>query len=369
MEWEISLLELVKLVRKRFAYISIFVFCCVAVSFIITRFVPRIYKAEATLLPMGGADTPLVRSLVGGFVGNIDPGGQKGSAKQLMVLLQSRTLSERVVQRFDLTKKIYPELWDSAKGMWKVSGAKVPTVEAAASTLRGMMMVKDDGSKGKLIVSINSEDPKLPAELVSFILEELDRFIDDHEISEAKRKRVFVGDQLVKMRRDYLESGKDIAKYYETNYVSPTLSSVDVDIGLEPHFGAMVPKYAFTENMNLSVFAKMDELKEEKEKLERELKNTSIQAVPQHVHLEYLNLKRQLLGQLQSILSEQYAMSLIEEAKEAVAFHVLDEARAPDGPYKPNVRFILGLAFMGSLSIAILAVVFMEPFKRLLLPS
>jgi uncharacterized protein involved in exopolysaccharide biosynthesis len=87
--------------------------------------------------------------------------------------------------------------------------------------------------------------------------------------------------------------------------------------------------------------------------------------IPQQVYLQYLTLRRDLLGKINILLTQQYEMAKIEEAKEDLAFQVVDPARVPLKRFKPQRRKIVTMAFMASLFLAFFLVFFLEYVQRM----
>lgn len=362
MNAEISFFQLVAIIRKRAFIIAGITFICTFAAYLISKTMTKTYQATATIMPMGGgggmgglsgggASMPAVGSMLG-FMGQ-----GVSSSVRLGLFLESRTFSEKAARRLDLAKRLYPELWDASKGEWKVSDpSKIPTVEDAAGTLRGMISVKEETGKGIMYILVEAKDPNFAAVLANDVVAELRRYVQDNEFSDAKRNRLFIGRQLEIIRQELLESGKSLTQYYQPNKVSATIPEVTVDFGVN---------YATDPSGIDDLAGRADRLWAQKSEVDQNpAKLKTVLKVPQQVHFDYLTLKRGTLSQLNSMLTQQYEVAKIMESKEDVFFQVIDDAVAPTSIYKPKKRQMILSTFLGSMFLAVFTVIFAEYFGK-----
>ena len=87
--------------------------------------------------------------------------------------------------------------------------------------------------------------------------------------------------------------------------------------------------------------------------------------------LEYSRLARKAAthGKTFELLTQQYKMAKIDEAKEGISFQVLDSALPPKGSIKPKIRLNVMLAGVVSLSACIFLVFFLEYISNLKQPE
>lgn len=353
---EISLSELFRLIRKRLTRILAFTAIVTTLVSIYTLFQPKIYRAEAKLLTAENATSSSILSVLGQAFSPTS--SLKSQQQRLETLLSSRTFAERVVRRFDLMRKLFSDLWNDKEGQWHVKNpSQIPKVEDAASLLSGMMDVTNN-MDGTLGLAVEGTDPKLVSDLVNQIVDELDHFIDDHELIKEKRNRLFVGQQLMSYRREYFVISKSLTKYYE--HVSPSTPKVDVEISIDPPLleNEQLPKYNYVNHAALS--QEILAVEEKKKEIDKKLKDSIVEDIPQHIHMEYLALQRNIVGELIRMLSQNYELALIEENRQEFSFLVLDEARPPTDIYKPRLKRIIYFTFIAAFIIAVFVSVLVE---------
>lgn len=121
-----------------------------------------------------------------------------------------------------------------------------------------------------------------------------------------------------------------------------------------------MPSEAFREQLG--------QLEEEKKKVGEKLaeaENSVVHNVPSQVYLQYLTLQRELLGKVNALLTQQYEMAKIEEAREDLSFNIIDSAVAPVHPSKPKRLLIVGVAFVGGLFLSIFVAFFLEYVQKM----
>ena len=131
----------------------------------------------------------------------------------------------------------------------------------------------------------------------------------------------------------------------------------------------------FATSTNPDVIRIKDELRELKKQLamlEKKGSNPEADAFPSlseapELGLQYIRLKRAAVTQQKvfELLTQQYEMAKIEEAKEDIAFQVIDPAIPPEKRIKPKRRLNVMLAGIVSLFAGIFLVFFLEYLENL----
>ena len=126
-------------------------------------------------------------SQIGGQLGALAGGalGIKNPGDMYIAYLQSRPVEERLIQKFDLQKKLEHEF-----------------VADTRKYLNGVVNISS-GKDGVITVEVDDEDPKLAAEMANFYLDELKRVITSNAVTEAAQRRQFFEKEL-KPARDKL---------------------------------------------------------------------------------------------------------------------------------------------------------------------
>lgn len=327
------------------------------ISIIVSLLLPKLYRAEADLLPVGGQKlnsslAMMAASQIG--LGGVLGGGENSNSSQLMIVLKSRTLAERVVERNDLMRVFY--------------GDKVrPTLAEAAENLLGMVSFVEDKKSRLISIFVMAKEPELTVTIANGYVKELAVFINESTLTGSKRNRIFIERQLERNKAELLESGRELSSFYVTNNISNVTPTVDVDISLRenerPKAGA---KESLTNTPEVSVGGEASELQRNLQIAEEKIRQAKVvKDIPQQVYLQYLNVRRELLGQINILLTQQYEMAKIEEAKEDLNFQVIDWARAPKQRFEPRRRQIVMKNFLIVNVLAIFYAFFREYLEKI----
>lgn len=347
MEEEINLLDYWRVLVRRKRLIGLIVVCVTLISILYSLLAPKIYRAEASLLPIEGEKSANIASAIaqtglGAFLGGLS--GTGSSATTLMAVLKSRTLAERVIEKMDLMKVFFEPL-------------DIYSLEAAVNILRGKVTFQEDKTTTLIKISGEFKDPELAARIVNTFINELTTYLAENELTLAKRNRVFIERQLEKNKVLLLQTGKEISQFYGNKQISSIDSSLDVDVSINTIKGNPLSP---TDKEQLA------RLEEEQSTLEKKLTQARlVKAVPQQVYLQYLTSYYQLLRQMNTLLTQQYETAKIDEAREAVSFEVIDWARVPEKRFKPKRRQIVMVAFTASLFMAMFIAFFLDYLEKM----
>ncbi|MFH1654783.1 MAG: Wzz/FepE/Etk N-terminal domain-containing protein [Pseudomonadota bacterium] len=363
---EINLLDYWRVINRHRKKIGLFVFFATFLTVVISLIMPKYYKAEALIMPIGGGKGGGLSSLVSQFGGLAALAGIGASSNaptlQLMAILKSRTLAEEMINKFDLIK-VFNEKGLDTKDEFKMQQAMENTIKS----LSGYVIFINDKKGDTIKITAEFKDPDLSAKVANGYVEGLQKFINENNLTVAKRNRIFVGKQLVENKRDLLEAGKELNEFYKTGKVSSVESKIDVSL--------IDDKFVEREIVDINdpdgkyLAAKLDDLQSKKKEIDNKMNQISksdvIKAVPQQIYLQYLTFKRQMLTQINSLLTQQYEMAKIDEAKEDLAFQIIDKAKVPVQRSRPRRTQIVMMAFMASLFCAIFLVFFLEYVERM----
>lgn len=390
----INLVEYGRTIWRRRRTMAVIVVTVVMISVIYSLIIPNMYKADVVIMPLGGgkgqglaALTAQFGSLASSLLGG---GANKSPSLQLMALLNTRTLAENIIKKHNLISHFLngndsdsresvahavqlsaPEKTDDGN----TPQVSVGKMEDIVKGMRGLMMFNDDAASGTIIISAIGRDPRFAADLANWHVEELQQLLNKNAFTTAKRNRIFIEGQLAQNKRDLLEAGKGLNEFYKGGKVSNVESKIDVPVdsasGQTSDLERRIPMNAT--NMNGVLQSELDKLQKRKLEIDAMLgqveddkgKTDVVKDVPQQVYLQYLTLRRNLLAQLNTLLAQQYEMAKIEEAKDELAFQIIDTAREPAHRFKPNRRQIVMLSFIASVFIAVFWVFFDEYIKKM----
>jgi len=199
---EIDLIELWRLVWAGKYFIISFVLLCTLVASIVSFvFLPKEYKSTATLIPakQETSSFPSLTGLIGDLPLPISLPGQGSS--NIMSFLESRTLKERLITKYNLLPVLYSDIWNPETKKWEVAAPnRKPTIIKALQTeiLDEFFSVSQDNKTELINISWSGEQPDFCSLMLERVINELTFFLENEYVSDAKREREFVEGQLAK---------------------------------------------------------------------------------------------------------------------------------------------------------------------------
>ena len=371
-EDEINLLDYWRVIWKRWKIIAVIFLTSVVTAAIVSLRMTPIYQAKATIMPIessGGRVSAALRSLDSlPFVDDLVPsiGGSK-----LVTVLKSRTMAEDVIQALALMKVLFEDGQDEP-----------PTLQDAVRSLTGITEIIDD-KKGLISISVEYKDPEIAADIANQYPIELQRFLSENALSMAKRNRIFVENQLHKVKKE-LRKAEEALRGFQVNKKivamdAQTEASIMALANLKGQITAkevqlgVIKQYSTPSNPDvLTIKDELRELKKQLAMVESKNGNPETGAMPSlseapTLGLQYVRLKRKAVTHQKvfELLTQQYEMAKIDEAKEDITFQVIDRAIPPEKRIKPNRRRNVMLAGVVSLFAGIFLVFFLEYLSNL----
>lgn len=199
---EIDLIDLWRVVwAGKFFIISFVIFCTLVAGVVSFFYLPKTYKSTAALIPAKQEKSSL--GSLGGLIGNLSlpitlPG--QGSSN-IISFLESRTLKERLISKYDLLPVLYAGLWDAEKKSWMVEAPEEkPTIIKALQSqiFDNYFSVSKDSKTDLINLSWSGIEPEFCYLMLERVIRELTFFLENEYVSDARREREFVEGQLAK---------------------------------------------------------------------------------------------------------------------------------------------------------------------------
>ncbi len=351
---EINLLEyfLVVVKHKRMIFFS----CVIAgvLSIGLSLMMPNIYSSTARILPPQD-DTNNLSSMLGSMGGlaslaGIPTGG--GSGYLYAGMLKSRTISDVIIDKFDL-ERVYRQNY------------RVKTYEVL---MKAVSIVVDSDS-GILFITVEDRDPKRAAEMANTYIEELQKLNVEISLSNAGRERLFLEKRLDVVKKDLVEAEDKLKNFQEKN------KAIRIDVqanaiieaiaqfkgelaSKEVELGVLLSSQTEQNPQVVVLREAINQIKSQISQLERSPKDRATSdgiflatsEVPE-LGVKYARLLRDFKVQeaLFELLTKQYEVAKINEAKNTSAIQILDKAMVADKKSKPkraliviSVTFVVG---------------------------
>jgi uncharacterized protein involved in exopolysaccharide biosynthesis len=279
-------------------------------------------------------------------------------------MLKSRTVADKMIARFNLQNKF-----------------EAKTLEETRKTLAAATVIAS-GKDGFITIEYSDEDPKFAASVANAYVEELDKLNNTLAVSEASRKRLFFETQL-KMTRDNLAAAEVGFKQTQerTGLIQPEAQGQAIIMAasnLRAQVTAAEVKlqsmgsFATPQNPDYQKLQQnLTSLRAQLAKAERNgVQGRGDIMVPTgklpETGLEYIRKMRDLKYQetLFELLSKQFEIAKIDEAKEAALIQVVDKALVPEKKSKPKRSLIVILATLMAFFIGVLLAFVREASER-----
>lgn len=339
----------------------------IILSVIYSISLPDIYSSTASILPPQ-QDT---LGLIGGLIGGADSvGGMaanllgKGSSADLYVgILNSDAISDRIIDRFKLME-VYNKKY--RVDMYKFLAKKVD-----------ISVGKKDG-----IININVEDenPRLAADIANAYVEELGVLTARLNITGASQSRAFYEERLKKAKSDLAKAEDSLKTFQSKNKIISVDSQAQATITSIAQLKAQLVSQEvqlatlhqqFTDNNQevKSVKASINNLHSQIDRLEGAGEDGAILGVGAVPALgqQYIRLMREFKVQesIVELLTNQYEMAKLSEAKDSTPIQIIQAARVPDKKIKPHRSFIVLATTIAALLVAVLYVFIREASERM----
>jgi uncharacterized protein involved in exopolysaccharide biosynthesis len=322
---------------------------------------PKQYQSTVQLMPpdiqsSSGAMLAALSAKAGSGIGSMagDFLGGNSTGALFAGILRSRTLEDRLVDRFDL-KRVY--------------GAKLE--EDAQIKLSNNTGVSEDHKSGIISLSVVDHDPGRAAALAQAYVEELDRLVSELSTSAAHREKVFLEDRLKVVKQELDQAAEEFSQFASKNTAIniPEQGKAMVEaaaalqgqlIAAESELKGLAEIYTANNVRVRSVQARVSELRRQLERLGGDsdpAKNGTSQvehsAYPTIRELPLLGVtyadllrRTKIQEAVYETLTQQYELAKVQEAKETPSVKVLDAASLPESKVFPPRLLIM---FWGAL--------------------
>lgn len=338
------------------------------VSTIIAFIIPKRYESTTRLMPpdnQSSSGMAMMAAFVGmgtgSGTGKGPPGlsslagdllGIKNSGDLFIGILRSRTVGDRLIERFDLRRVYGDKYWQDARN------------ELAKNT-----GISEDRKSGVISITVTDRDAKRVSQIAQAYVEELDRLVAQVSTSSARRERIFIEQRLSGVKQDLNNVSQEFSEYASKNTtLDITAQGKAMLEGAARLQGELIAAQSELEGLEQiytannvrvrSVRARVDELKRQLSKLGGDSTNMgpeisgaaeplpSIRRLPLlGVRWEDLYRETKIQETVYELLTQQYELAKIQEAKEIPVVKVLDLADVPERKSFPP-RILIGLMGM-----------------------
>ena len=349
---EINLLEYFSVLSKRKRFIGALTGGVFVLSIIGSLLLPDRFAATASVM-QGAQDNSMKVSMMAALPDGLGSaaGGLfgKSSTDAWVGILESNSVRDGIIKRFGL-REAYGK--DTIEDTRKELGGNISVVNT-----------KED----VVVITVEDEDPKKAAAMANAFVEELDRINRDAVMTSGKSTRLFVEKRLVETKGELTRIEDGIRAFQMAN---KALKLDDQSAAIIESFGDLRGRLAAKE-VELQVLRsyatdsnpQVQTIRAEIGGLRRQLTDAQegtlrdifipTNRIPD-LSLQYARLLRDAKVQetLFELLTQQYELARIQEAKDSPTIQVLDLATVPEKKSGPKRGLMVVLATFSALTLS-----------------
>lgn len=328
-----------------------------------------VFTATTTILPPQQQSSGLAAalgslgSLAGGMAGGM--AGLKNPNDLYVGMLQSRTVADALIKRFSLEQRYDRE-----------------TLFATRKALDGVVSVVA-GKDGLISVSVDDKDPVFAARLANAYITELKKVNQGLAVTSASQRRLFFEKQLQSIKANLASAEVLLKKTQErTGLLQPdgqiqaiidNVAQLKAGIAAKQVQIAAMRSFATGQNPDLvRAQQELTTMRQQLAQLEHGTPSQGDLAVPTgkvpETGLEYIRALREVKYQeaLFELMSKQFELAKVDEARDSGMIQVLDVATAPDYKSKPKRAMIVLAGLIAGLFLGTLIALIKEQSRAAL---
>lgn len=182
---------------------------------IVAFLLPKHYESSLRLMPPekdSGSSMAMMAAMAGSASGSGGSGesglgqvasdllGAKSQGALYTAILQGRTIADGLIQRFDLRKVYKTKYWEDTR-----------------KRLASRTEIAEDRKSGVIVIKVTDSDPHRAAQLAQAYVEELNVLISKVSTSSARRERIFLEQRLKTAREELDVSAKEFSEFASQN--------------------------------------------------------------------------------------------------------------------------------------------------------
>lgn len=334
------------------------------ISAIVALLLPHEYESSVSVMPPDSSSSLL--GMLAAVTGKATPDlsafesllSLRSTGSLYISLLESRTVQDRIIDKFHL-QKVY-------RARYK---------ESARKTLARCTDIKEDRKSGVISVIVTDRSPQRAHDIAQSYIDELNHLQAEVSTSSARRERIFIEQRLISVKADLEDAENQFSAFASKN------STLDIKdqakamvesqavlqaelIAAESELQSLKQLYTADNIRVRTVQAKVDELRQQMQKLNGTDASLAsggdssgelyppIRKLPL-LGVQWADLYRRVRIQetVFDLLTQQYEFARLQEAKEIATVNVIDSPNIPErksGPHR--VLIVLGCTLFSIVS-------------------
>src|SRR4030043_713169 len=367
-EDEINLLDYLIVLLKRKKLIISITLGAAAIAAIIVFIMTPIYRAETRIPPPQTGSSSIavgMLSQMAGAQGITESLGLKTPSDLYVGMLESRTIADRIIDRFNLMELYKAEYREDAR----------------KELLEDVLKAETDKNTDIITIGVEDKNPKRAADMANAFVEELKNLTKGLAVTEAAQRRLFFEEQLKDTKMALVKAEEEMQGFQEktgalqvdaqTKAVIEGIAMLRAQIAAKEVQLKVMRTYATAQNPDLQrAEDELNGLKAELGKLEAKGGSGHDPLIPTgripEIGTEYARKLRDLKFNetLYELLAKQFEAAKLDEAKEAAIIQVIDKAIPPEKRAKPKRILMVLIATFTGFFLSIFVAFFAEYKER-----
>jgi uncharacterized protein involved in exopolysaccharide biosynthesis len=287
-----------------------------------------VFTAKTTFLPPQGQQPSSVSaalaslgnlSNLAGAAGGV---GLRSPADQYVALMQSVTVSDRIIDRFKLME-VYGEEF------------RIKARNSLATTVN----ISSNRRDNLITVEVNDRNPQRAAEMANQYVEELRRLTGELALTEAQQRRRFFEHQLVQSKQRLTSAQQALlaSGINENTLKAEPKAAAESFAKLRAELTAAEVRLQTLRSQLRDTAPEVDQQSSAVAALRQSLATLQRAGTPES-NPDYVGKYREFKYQeaLFDVFSRQYELARVDESREGLTVQVVDTAQAPELKSKPN---------------------------------
>jgi uncharacterized protein involved in exopolysaccharide biosynthesis len=323
---EISLLDLLLVVVENLRLLVLGSLTAGLIALGITYLIPPTFTAMTKIMPpqqQQSSTAALIQSLgaLGGISGAAS--GIKNPSDQMVAFMQSRTIQDALIKRFQLIERYRVEFYDDAR--------KVLTQNTRFST----------GKDGLITITVDDQSPIFAAELANAHITQLTALLSRLAVTEAQQRRIFFEKQLTTAKENLTRAEQALqttgvnAGALKANPVAAMGGMSQLQAGIAAQEVKVAAMRGYLAESAPDFKQATTELYALRAQLRRaEQTQSPMQAGDNDYIAKYRDFKYH--ETLFDLFAKQYELARVDESREGALIQILDTALPPERKSKPK---------------------------------
>ena len=192
---EIDLYELWLILKKRLKWIigSVVVFLTIAVVYLLVA--PPVYRTEAVIYPTNvEVKIPTITTSV------VDALLLSNDMPNLVAVLQSNYIRERIIKKLNLLPILFPDKWDNKTKTWK-NPNDAPSILDGLKKLNDLITVKQDKNTKAIKLSVEfPKNPQLAYLIAQNLIKETQDFLKNQTLTLLNKYETYIISHIKKVK-------------------------------------------------------------------------------------------------------------------------------------------------------------------------